>query len=92
MENDRQIKCVRSDCGREYNGLKKYLGEEAILLEVSAGSCPEINRTAAGYNRTINDKVQSILSRACLTYEMRSDAPIMRIIFVGESRSEHQMA
>jgi transposase InsO family protein len=56
-ENDCQIKRVHSDRGGEYKGLKNYLDEEGILLEMSAGYCPESNGIAERYNRTINEKV-----------------------------------
>jgi transposase InsO family protein len=65
-ENDCQIKRVHSDRGGEYKGLKNYLDEEGILLEMSAGYCPESNGIAERYNRTINEKVRSMLSRAGL--------------------------
>jgi hypothetical protein len=73
-ENDCQIKRVHSDRGGEYNGLKKYLDDEGILLEMSAGYCPESNGIAERYNRTINEKVRSMLSRACLPDELWAEA------------------
>jgi hypothetical protein len=65
---------VHSNRGGEYNGLKKYLDEEGILLETSAGYCPESNGIAERYNRTINEKVRSMLSRACLPDELWAEA------------------
>jgi hypothetical protein len=47
--------------------------EEGILLEM-AGYCPEGNGIAERNNRTINEKVRSILSRACSPDELWAEA------------------
>jgi transposase InsO family protein len=73
-ENDCQTKRVHSDRGGEYSGLKNYLDEEGILVEMSAGYCPESNGIAERYNRTIHKKVRSMLPRACFPDELWAEA------------------
>jgi transposase InsO family protein len=91
-ENDCQINRVHSDRGGEYNGLKKYLDDEGILLEMSACYCPESNGIAERYNRTINEKVRSMLSTACLPDELWAEAANYANYIRERVRPERQMA
>jgi hypothetical protein len=83
---------VHSDRGGEYNGLKKYLDDKGILLEMSAGYCPESNGIAERYTRTINEKVRSMLSKHVYQMNCGQKQQIMRIIYGNESRPDRQMA
>lgn len=63
-QTDRKIKILRTDNGGEYcnERLKHFLKERGIKHELTVPYSPEQNGVAERYNRTIFEKVRSMLS------------------------------
>lgn len=62
-----KLKCVRSDNGGEYRGpFEEYCRKYGIKLEKTVPKTPQQNGLAERMNRTITEKVRSMLSHAKL--------------------------
>ena len=66
-KNGRKLKAVRANIGGEYQGqFKEYCRSEGIQLEYTVPKMPELNGLAERMNRTIMERVRSMLAHAKL--------------------------
>lgn len=66
LTTDVLVKQVHSDNAKEYKSLDKYLKQEGISQTFSTSYTPQSNGMAERFNRTILDKVRSMLHDASL--------------------------
>ena len=66
-ETGQKLKCIRSDNGGEYMGsLDSYCKKQGIRHEVTVPGTPQHNAVAERMNRTIMERIRSMLSHAKL--------------------------
>ena len=73
-----QTRCVRTDNGSEYvnQTLDSFLASKGITHETTVAYTPEQNGKAERLNRSINEKVRTILTDAHLPMEMWAEAAV----------------
>ena len=66
-ETGRKLKAVRANNGGEYRGqFEEYCRSKGIRLEFTVPKTPELNGLAKRMNRTIMERVRSMLAHANL--------------------------
>ncbi|KAL4323581.1 hypothetical protein GQ457_11G003910 [Hibiscus cannabinus] len=74
-ETERMLKCVRSDNGGEYRGpFEEYCKSYGIRFKKTPPKTPQLNGVAERMNRTIEERVRSMLSNAQLSKSFWGEA------------------
>lgn len=75
-QTERKIKVLRTDNGGEYcnDRLKKFLKDKGIKHELTVPYSPQQNGVAERYNRSIMEKVRSMLADSRLPKQMWAEA------------------
>jgi len=67
-ETGRKLKVVRADNGGEYRGpFESYCKSQGIKLEKTVPKTPQLNGVAERMNKTIEERIQCMLSHAKLS-------------------------
>ena len=87
-ETVRKLKVVRVDNGGEYRGqFEEYCRSKGIRLEYTVSKTPELNMLAKRMNRTIMERVRSMLAHAKLTKTFWAEALMTTTYVINISRS-----
>jgi hypothetical protein len=74
-ETSRKLKCVRSDNGGEYQGpFERYCRNFGIRLEKTPPKIPQLNGLAERMNKTLTERVTTMLSHAKLPNSFWTEA------------------
>lgn len=84
---NRKIEIFRCDQGGEYqsNGLIQFANREGMTLEYTAAYTPEINGVAERLNRTLCEKVRSMLNDSKLDRSMWGEAVLTAMYLTNRS-------
>ncbi|WVZ01079.1 hypothetical protein V8G54_027148 [Vigna mungo] len=87
-ETGRKLKCLRSDNGGEYRGpFEHYCKTHGIKHEKVPPKTPQMNGVAERFNRTIAEKVRSMLSHAKLPKSFWGEAVVTAADLINLSPS-----
>ena len=87
-ESGQKLMAVRTDNGGEYRGqFKEYCKFQGIRLEYTVSKTPELNRLAERMNRTIVERVRSILMHAKLPKSYWAEAMYTAVYLINRSPS-----
>ena len=87
-ESGRSLKCIRTDNGGEYIGqFDSYCKVNGIRHEMSVPKTPQLNGVAERMNRTLIEKVRSMLSHACLSRRFWGEAMLSAVQVINLSPS-----
>ncbi|WVZ17355.1 hypothetical protein V8G54_010337 [Vigna mungo] len=87
-ETGRKLKCLRSDNGGEYRGpFEHYCKTHGIKHEKVPPKTPQMNGVAEKFNRTIAEKVRSMLSHAKLPKSLWGEAVVTAADLINLSPS-----
>ena len=76
VQTDVRVKRFHSDGAKEFVALGKYLSEKGIVQTMSTPYTPQSNGLAERYNRTILDKVRTMLHASGLSMQFWGEAAI----------------
>ena len=87
-ETGRKLKAVRADNGGEYRGqFEEYCRSKGIRLEYTVPKMPQLNRLAKRMNRTIMERVRSMLAHAKLSKTFWAEALMTTTYVINRSPS-----
>ena len=87
-ETGRKLKAVRADNGGEYRGqFEEYCRSKGIRLEYTVPKTPELNGLAERMNRTVMDRVWSMLAHTKLSKKFRVETLMMAAYVINRSPS-----
>ena len=87
-ESGQKLKVVRTDNGGEYRGqFEMYCKTQGIKLEYTVPKTPELNGLAERMNRTIMERVRSMLSHAKLPKSYWAEAMATAVYLINRSPS-----
>ena len=87
-ESGQKLKSVRSDNGGEYIGpFAEYCKSQGIKLEKTVPKTPQLNGLAERMNRTITERVRSMLSHAKLPKSYWAEAMLTAVYLINRSPS-----
>ena len=83
----KKLKCLRTDNGEEYvsHEFKNFCEMRGIKRELTAPGNPAQNGVAERMNRTINERVLSMLSNAGLTQGFWAEAMVTAVHLINRS-------
>jgi transposase InsO family protein len=87
-ESGQKLKAVRTDNGGEYRGqFEMYCKIQGIKLQYTVPKTPELNGLAERMNRTIMERVRSMLSHAKLPKSYWAEAMLTAVYLINRSPS-----
>ena len=87
-ESSRKLKVVRTDNGGEYRGqFEEYCKAQGIRIKYIVPKTPELNGLVERMNRTIMERVRSMLSHAKLSKSYWAEAMYTAVYLINRSPS-----